>query len=127
MRRGEFPLSALPAWCAFNDVNFFDVKVADIEGRGYGLVVERDLMNDADNVEVPTLLTIPKDLVLSIEAVEEYAKVDKHFHDLHDAAGHQVRRNTTKSSSLQMLLTQEIVTSRRHHVVSSGAADNVFA
>lgn len=92
MRRGEFSLQAFPAWCAFNDVAFFDVHIEDTGGSGYGLVTDRELRNDEDNVEIPTLLTVPKDLVLSAEAVEEYAKVDRNFRDLLEAAGHQVRR-----------------------------------
>ncbi|KAI0134546.1 SET domain-containing protein [Xylariales sp. AK1849] len=107
MRRGEFSLNALPAWCAFNDVNFIDVNVADVEGRGYGLVAERGLRNDHDNVEVPTLLTIPKDLVLSAEAVDEYAKVDKNFRDLLEATGHQSHRGDI----LLFLLVQLILSS----------------
>jgi hypothetical protein len=90
MRRGQFPLESLPAWCVLNDVTFVDVKVSNVQGRGNGLVAERDLMNEADNVEVPTLLTIPKELVLSAEGVEEYAKENKNFRHLLDVAGHQV-------------------------------------
>ncbi|CAJ2502715.1 Uu.00g101090.m01.CDS01 [Anthostomella pinea] len=102
MRRGEFPVDALPAWCLLNDVTFVDVKVADIEGRGLGLVAERDLVNEEDHYEVPTLLAIPKELVLSAEGVEEYAKENKDFRQLLDAAGHQ----STRGDILLFLLTQ---------------------
>jgi hypothetical protein len=91
MRRGEFSLQAFPAWCAFNDVGFFDVHVEDTGESGYGLITDRELRNDEDNVKIPTLLTVPKDLVLSAAAVDEYAKVDKNFRDLLEGAGHQVR------------------------------------
>lgn len=90
MRRGHFSPNDLPAWCVLNDVTFIDVKVADISGRGYGLVAERDLVNEDDNVELPTLLTVPRDLILSAEGVEEYAKENKNFRQLLDTAGHQV-------------------------------------
>lgn len=90
MRRGLFSLSDLPAWCVLNDVNFVDVKVANISGRGYGLIAEKELVNENDNSESLTLLTVPKELILSAEGVEEYAKESKDFRQLLDAAGRQV-------------------------------------
>jgi hypothetical protein len=93
MRRGRFPLSNLPAWCILNDISFSGVNAADIEGRGLGLIAEKDLNDDDDDdgTEVSALLmTIPKDLVLSAAGVEEYAKESKDFRQLLDAAGHQV-------------------------------------
>jgi hypothetical protein len=90
MRRGVFTLDALPTWCALNDVNFFDVRVQELDVRGYGLVAERNLADEQDNVETPTLVTIPRDLVLSAQAVEEYAKVDRAFRELFEVAGHHV-------------------------------------
>ncbi|KAH8671115.1 hypothetical protein BX600DRAFT_239117 [Xylariales sp. PMI_506] len=107
MRRGEFSIQALPAWCGFNDVSFFDVKVAEIEGSGLGLVAERDLVNEPDNVEIPSLLSIPKELVLSAEAVEEYAKEDKNFRDLLSVAGHESHRRDI----LLFLMMQMIISS----------------
>ncbi|ORY63027.1 uncharacterized protein BCR38DRAFT_344875 [Pseudomassariella vexata] len=107
MRRGEFPIASLPVWCSLNDVTFFDVKVGDIEGKGYGLVAERDLVNEEDNSESPLLLTIPKDLVLSAEAVEEYAKEDKNFRQLLEAAGHRSHRGDV----LLFLMVQLILSS----------------
>lgn len=128
MRRGEFSLNALPAWCALNDVSFIDVKVDDVEGRGYGLVADRDLINDEDNVEVPTLLTVPKDLVLSAEAVEEYAKVDKNFRELYEAAGHQVCSCTGATTCLRASANQRNqVTSREYPLVSTSAASDFIA
>lgn len=107
MRRGSFPLEAFPAWCSLNDVSFIDVKVVNIDGKGYGLVAERDLMNDEDNVEVPTLISIPKDLVLSVAAVEEYAKVDQNFRQLFEAAGHK----SIRGDMMLFLLAQLILSS----------------
>ncbi|KAI1875386.1 hypothetical protein JX265_004444 [Neoarthrinium moseri] len=107
MRRGEFSLPAFPAWCSFNDVSFFDVHAEELDGRGFGLVADKDLVNDKDNVEIPTLLTIPRDLVLSAAAVEEYAKVDKNFRDLLEAAGHQSHRGNI----LLFLLMQLVLSS----------------
>ncbi|KAI1632995.1 hypothetical protein F4809DRAFT_644891 [Biscogniauxia mediterranea] len=107
MRRGHFPLSALPAWCVLNDVSFVDVEVADIDGRGLGLVAERDLINEEGNVEIPTLLTIPKDLVLSAAGVEEYARENKDFRQLLNAAG----RQSPRGDILLFLMAQLVLSS----------------
>lgn len=89
MKRGDFSIDSLPAWCLLNDVKFVDVKAQDLEGRGYGLVAERELANekDGENLEI---LKVPRDLVLSAAGVEEYAKENKEFRELLDATGHQV-------------------------------------
>lgn len=81
---------SLPVWCSLNDVKFHDVRVGQLDGKGYGLVAERDL-GPGDGEEAPALLTVPGDLVLSAEAVEQYSKVDKNFRQLLDVAGRQVR------------------------------------
>ncbi|KAI1763942.1 SET domain-containing protein [Hypoxylon sp. FL1150] len=104
MRRGPFSLSDLPAWCVLNDVSFTDVKVADISGRGYGLVAEKDLANGDDD---PKLLTVPKELVLSSQGVEEYAKESKDFRRLLEIAGHQ----STRGDILLFLLVQLVLSS----------------
>lgn len=94
MRRGVLlDRNSLPAWCSLNDVKFHDVRVDQLDGKGCGLVAERDLRS-GDGEEAPTLLTIPGDLVLSAEAVEQYGKVDKNFRQLLDVAGRQVSDRT---------------------------------
>ncbi|KAI4863867.1 SET domain-containing protein [Hypoxylon rubiginosum] len=107
MRRGLFSLSDLPAWCVLNDVNFVDVKVANISGRGYGLIAEKELVNENDNSESLTLLTVPKELILSAEGVEEYAKESKDFRQLLDAAG----RQSNRGDILLFLLVQLVLSS----------------
>jgi hypothetical protein len=91
--RGQLPLRDLPAWCRLNNIAFNDVTVADIEGRGLGLIAEATINNE--NNELPALLTIPKDHVLSAAKIEDYAKENKDFCELLDAAGHQVGRPTS--------------------------------
>jgi hypothetical protein len=90
MRRAELPITALPAWTKLNDVTFYDISVHDIEGKGFGLVANRHLSSD-DTFDMPVLLRIPKDLILSAEVVEEHAQVDKDFRELLAAAGGVVR------------------------------------
>jgi len=89
MQKTQLPISALPAWCKLNDANFLDILVQDLQGKGFGLLTERELSSE-DTYDVPTLLLIPHDLVLSAEAIEEHAKVDQHFRQLLDAAGGKV-------------------------------------
>ncbi|KAI1335421.1 hypothetical protein F5Y15DRAFT_249168 [Xylariaceae sp. FL0016] len=117
MRRGQFPVSSLPAWCGLNDVTFYDVEVAKVEDRGYGLVAERDLFNEDDNVEIPTLLTIPKDLVLCTEAVEEHARENKDFRQLLDVAGRQSARG-----DILLFLMAQLVLSSPDYTSGQGAS-----
>ncbi|KAI1425676.1 hypothetical protein F5Y12DRAFT_354873 [Xylaria sp. FL1777] len=105
MRRAQFSLSNLPAWCMFNNITFTGVSVADIEARGLGLIAETNLNNEDD--ELPALLTIPKELILSATAVEEYAKENKDFRQLLDVAGHQ----SLRGDILLFLLTQLVLSS----------------
>lgn len=86
MRRAQLPISALPAWMKLNDVMLYDVRVEDLGERGFGLVAERPLSSE-DNFNIPTMLNVPKDLILSAKTVEEYAKADKDFRELLNTAG----------------------------------------
>lgn len=90
MHREKLLITALPAWCKLNDVNFLDSRVEDLGGsKGFGLVTERAL-NSKGTFDIPTLLTVPRDLILCAEAVEEHGKADQHFRRLLDAAGGKV-------------------------------------
>lgn len=90
MQRQQLPVTALPAWSKLNDVNFLDISVEDLGSKkGYGLVTSRAL-NSENVFDVPTLLTVPHDLLLSAEAVEEHAKVDPHFKHLLGVFGGKV-------------------------------------
>ncbi|KAK2609261.1 hypothetical protein QQS21_002196 [Conoideocrella luteorostrata] len=88
---------AFPTWAHFNDVHFDQVKLQDVgDGKGIGLLAEADLQGGSDaaaSTKCPTvLLRIPHDLVLSADAVDAYAKVDKNFRQLFEAAGRQSTR-----------------------------------
>ena len=90
MRPDLLPITALPAWAKLNDVNFLDIKVQNLgDSKGYGLAADRRLSSE-DTFDIPTLLIIPHDLVLSAEAIEEHGKVDQHFRQLLDVAGGKV-------------------------------------
>lgn len=97
---------ALDAWDQFNNVRLHDVTARNISGRGVGFIAARDL--DIENTsagESSALVTMPRDLVLSQEAIEVHAKVDGHFRELLEAAGRKVgidNRNSTPVSKQDM-------------------------
>lgn len=91
MRRSQLPITALPAWSKLNDATFIDITVQDLgEAKGFGLATERALSSE-ETFDVPTLLIVPHELILSAKAIEEHAKVDHHFKQLLEAAGGTVR------------------------------------
>ncbi|KAJ3570839.1 hypothetical protein NPX13_g5595 [Xylaria arbuscula] len=105
MRKGQFPLQNLPAWCMLNNIALDGLSAADVNARGLGLVAENKLENMHD--DLPALLTVPKELVLSSARVEEYAKENKEFRRLLDVAGHQ----SSRGDILLFLLTQLVLSS----------------
>ncbi|TVY82333.1 SET domain-containing protein [Lachnellula suecica] len=110
MRREHLPTAALPAWSKLNDVSFIDISVQDLgDAKGSGLVTSRAL-SSKDTYDIPTLLTIPHDLVLSAEAIEEHAKVDLHFRELLAAAGGK----SLRGDALLFLLMQITIASPAH-------------
>ena len=47
-------------------------------------------LNSKDVFDVPTLMIVPNELVLSAEAVEEWGKVDAHFKEVLEKVGGKV-------------------------------------
>ncbi|KAK1511722.1 SET domain-containing protein [Colletotrichum tamarilloi] len=89
MASTQLPLETLSTWAMFNDVDLVDVEAREIPGCGLGLLSNKELSREEETFDIPTLLRIPGELVLSAEAVENYAKVDKNFRQLLEAAGHK--------------------------------------
>ncbi len=82
---------ALHAWNRLNNVHIQQVTPHEIPDRGLGFVAHRDLSNEETSPDAPpALVTIPRDLVLSQEAVEIHAKEDGHFRELLESAGRKV-------------------------------------
>ena len=84
------PIESLPAWGILNDVDFIDVKLQAIPGKGFGLLATRNLAATEDTFDLPILIKVPHGVVLSGETVEEYAKIDGRFRQLLEAAGNHV-------------------------------------
>ncbi|KAL0777894.1 hypothetical protein CaCOL14_005547 [Colletotrichum acutatum] len=87
MASTQLPLETLSTWAMFNDVDLVDVEAREIPGCGLGLLSNKELSREEETFDIPTLLRIPGELILSAEAVENYAKVDKNFRQLLEAAG----------------------------------------
>ncbi|CCC12472.1 hypothetical protein SMACR_06551 [Sordaria macrospora] len=104
MAQPGLPIEALPAWALLNGITFPHVKVANIEGKGFGVVSDGEL-----KPEVP-LMTVPNTLVLNVKAVDEYAKEDKNFKQLLDAVGH----HSARRDILLFLLVQLVLASKAH-------------
>lgn len=90
--RERLPLQALPAWMSFNDAFLDGVAVQHVEPKGHGLVAQTGRHQDESQTQ-PPLATIPHELVLNQEAVQEYAKEDGNFKALLDACGHKSPRH----------------------------------
>lgn len=102
MPRAHLPITALPVWAKLNGVDFLDINVRELDqheplvrrddnengksSKGLGIVTERAL--GSKNIsDIPTLLTIPRELVLCAETVAEFALVDPCLKDLLDIDG----------------------------------------
>jgi len=82
----HLPIDTLPTWAAFNNVLFHRIKVGPQKGREDrgSTVVARQSLSGGD--ESP-LMTVPKDLILSLERVQEHAKSDSDFRKLLEGLG----------------------------------------
>ena len=86
IRRGKIqgwlrlPPSALLPWAMLNDVTFDRTVPGFIEGRGAALLAKEELNISEDMSNV--LMRVPRDLILSLERVQEHAKVDKDFREV---------------------------------------------
>lgn len=91
IRRGKkdgwlhLPIAALDSWSKLNGVQFEHVAVQRLSGaeeKGSALAA----ITHISNADRP-YITVPRDLVLSQEAVRLHAKADIHLRDLLEAAG----------------------------------------
>jgi len=82
---------AVAAASKLRGVAFRDVECKSIEGKGWGLTTIKDLnTRNASIDDLPKLITIPHDLVLNQQTVDEYAKGSVEFKELYEAVGRQV-------------------------------------
>lgn len=82
----QLPSEAVLPWAMLNDVEFDRTVPGQIAGRGGALLAKEDLNADNDE-ESRLLLTVPRDLILSLERVKEHARVDKDFREVLESLG----------------------------------------
>lgn len=98
IRRGKaegwlkLPSDAFLPWAAVNDIRFARTAPGIIADRGGALLTTEDL--DAASEQSSVLLQVPKDLILSLERVQEHAKVDKDFGEVLESLGEFGRVST---------------------------------
>ena len=81
MYRETLSVSQLGAWARLNNVEFNGVEITALHKNiGSGL-----LTTTARSTNNSLLMTVPKDLVLSLENVWLYAKSDKHLRQVLEA------------------------------------------
>lgn len=88
MQKADFLLDALPGWCERHKTQLNGVKVANTKDRGIGWVAEQDFKNDGD---LPPLLVVPGDVIISRDHVGHYAVNNGKFHQLLATIGYEVR------------------------------------
>ncbi|KAI9172469.1 SET domain protein [Paramyrothecium foliicola] len=117
MTQAQLSLESLPAWARLHDVSYHDVVFRSIEGKGYGLVSTASSSSAQPEEGAPVLLRVPRDLILSRDAVEEYAKVDHNFKQLLELAGHQSSRG-----DVLLYLLNHLVLAKRTQTAPRGGA-----
>ncbi|OLN85540.1 SET domain-containing protein 8 [Colletotrichum chlorophyti] len=118
MATSQLSVDTLSTWAMLNNVDLVDIEAREIPGCGLGLVSNKDLSREQETFDIPALLRIPHELVVSAEAVENYAKVDKNFRQLLDAAGHK----STRHDVCLFLLTQKVLSDRPKNVSKGGVS-----
>ncbi|EFX03245.1 set domain containing protein [Grosmannia clavigera kw1407] len=101
----HLPISSLPVWQTLNDVSFVDTRIAEIPGKGYGLVANRSLTTAKPTFHRSSLVSVPHNLILNAETVEQYAKQDRNFRQLLEVVGRQSERGDV----LLFLLVQVVL------------------
>ncbi|CAK7228239.1 hypothetical protein SCUCBS95973_006815 [Sporothrix curviconia] len=120
MAHAQVSIDLLPRWRHLFNVALTNTRIAAIPGKGSGLVAigsssQSSGSNSADNQtshghdSSSPLISVPADLVLHAEAVEVYAKQDRNFRLLLDAAGHK----SVRGDILLFLMVQMVVSSRQ--------------
>lgn len=79
----RLPLEVFVPWAELNGVVFARTVPGTVAGRGGALLAKAGTNLDGSNV----LLTVPSDLILSVERVKEHSKVDRDFREVLESLG----------------------------------------
>ncbi|KAF2181986.1 SET domain-containing protein [Zopfia rhizophila CBS 207.26] len=100
------PINALPTWAKFNGVTFNGIRVGPMPGlehQGSTVIAKRDLSGGKEDA----LMVVPKELIVSRQNIELFAKSDQHLREVLDAVGDFGR--TTRGAVLIFLLMQATI------------------
>jgi hypothetical protein len=81
----KLPPEALLPWAMLNDVDFTRVVPGAAVGRGGALLAKEDV--EAAKEDLQVLLSVPHDLILSLDRVLEHAKIDQDFREVLESLG----------------------------------------
>lgn len=92
MRQQDLPIDTLPAWARLNGVSLSGVvfrRLQADDGTDKGCaVVATEARGDGDDHSHPeVLISVPSDMVLSLESVSNYAKSDRYLREVLEAVG----------------------------------------
>jgi hypothetical protein len=80
------PIDTLPTWATFHGVTFNGIKIGPLPGfedRGSTVIADREL----EGGKVEPLLVVPKELIISRQNIEVFAKSDRHLREVLEATG----------------------------------------
>ena len=80
MHRETNAINHLPAWAKVNHIDFNNISVQAVPCKGYGLSATAPI--DEENA---LLLTVPRELILSLENVWTMAKADRSLREVLEA------------------------------------------
>jgi hypothetical protein len=109
----QLPSNAFHAWATLNDVKFNRTVPGTISGRGGAILAKKDV--EADHQESDVLLTVPNDLILSLERCEEHARVDRDYREVLESMGEFGRVGITFHSFIMLVLRYFV----RQHLLTS--------
>ena len=82
----QLPEDAFVTWAELNNVSFHHAVPGAIAGRGRALLANAELNKPSEDTDT-ILLTVPRDMILSLERVQEHVKVDQYFREFLDSLG----------------------------------------
>lgn len=85
MRHASISLEFLQPWALLNDVHLNGIKICPNIVSETGVSKGGGLVSTDSHHPEPVLLSVPKDLILSKEAVLQCAKTDRHLRMLVEA------------------------------------------
>lgn len=99
--------AAFSSWARLNEVDFRATRPATIDGRGSALVASRVVESSIDGAEMPCLLKVPQDLILSISRVQEHAKIDRDFREVLESLGDFGKVGLDDPFHLKLIVTKD--------------------